>query len=94
MSRVFRFVPYVTQQDPGSEPEYSAECVAGDEEACGAQSGTWDGPETVDDWMREHMKETGHRHFRRSFVDFAELVPAARELPAGLEPAKAEQVRA
>lgn len=94
MSRVFRFVPYATQQDPMVEPEYSAECVAGDEGACGAQSGTWDAPKSADDWMRDHMKETGHRHFRRSFVDFAELVPVTRELPAGHEPAKAERGRA
>lgn len=89
---VFRYVSYTTRQDPTVEPEYSAYCVAGDEEACGAQSEKHDNPTDVDDWMRGHMKETGHMHFRRRFDDFAELT--VQGFPAGLEPARVERVRA
>ncbi|MEU2825905.1 hypothetical protein ABZ763_27490 [Streptomyces bacillaris] len=89
---VFRFQPYTTQQDLTVEPEYSAECVAGDDDSCGARSGTQHDSGSVDDWMRAHMKSTGHRYFRRSFEVFAELIPATA-LPAGLEPARVERVR-
>ncbi|MFF3553644.1 hypothetical protein ACFYXL_09540 [Streptomyces tsukubensis] len=94
MSRaVFRFEPYTTRQDETVEPEYSAVCVSGDEEACGAASGVRGSALDVDDWMRGHMTETAHRHFKRSFDDYAELLPTS-ELPAGLEPARVRRVKA
>jgi hypothetical protein len=96
---VYRFVNYTTRQDPTVEPEYSAECVAGDEQPCGATSGTHAHPTDVEDWMRTHLKETRHRHFRRRIDDFAELVPTdgppdglPNSLPDGLEPAKVDRV--
>lgn len=75
MSRIFRFKDFTTRRDPLSEPQCWATCSGEDEEPCGAESerGTdWD---DADDWMRDHMRETGHRNFKRSLVDFAELVP-------------------
>ncbi|MGW7363592.1 DUF7848 domain-containing protein [Streptomyces sp. NPDC054841] len=90
--RVFRYQPFTTQQDQTVEPEYSAECAAGIDEPCGVRSGICHDADSVDGWMRAHMKETGHRQFRRSFVDFSELVPA-QVLPSGLELARAERAR-
>ncbi|MFZ3471478.1 hypothetical protein ACODT4_20835 [Streptomyces sp. 2.9] len=81
MTRTFRFQDYTTRQDPASEPEYSAVCVStdqGDDEeaaACIAGSGPVASALSVDNWMRDHLRDTGHRHFRRSFDDFAELLP-------------------
>ncbi|MEU5342993.1 hypothetical protein AB0H18_19510 [Streptomyces sp. NPDC020766] len=43
--------------------------------------------------MRDHMKDTGHRNFRRRFDDFAELTPTDG-LPAELEPPHVEPVKA
>ncbi|WP_443048055.1 DUF7848 domain-containing protein [Streptomyces sp. NBC_00252] len=87
---LLRYVPYTTRQDPTVEPEYSAYCVAGDEEACGAQSEKRDNPTDVDDWMRGHMKVTGHMHFRRRFEDFAELTVSG--MPTDLQPAHVKRV--
>lgn len=88
--KILRWVPFTTRQDPTVEPEWSASCVAGAEEACGAESGTHYNPDDVDDWMRDHMKVTGHMHFRRSFVDFAELTVAG--MPIDLQPAQVTRV--
>ncbi|MFI1888699.1 DUF7848 domain-containing protein [Streptomyces jumonjinensis] len=89
---VFRFEPYTTRQDDTVEPEYRAVCVAGDEEPCGAVSGVRGSAVEVDDWMRRHMAESKHHHFKRSFDDYAELLPTS-ELPAELEPARVKRVR-
>lgn len=85
-----RWVPYTTRQDPTVEPEYSASCVAGAEKPCGAKSKTHDNPTDVDDWMRNHMRQTGHMHFRRRFDDFAEL--AVSGMPTDLQPAQVMRV--
>ncbi|MGW1772509.1 DUF7848 domain-containing protein [Streptomyces sp. NPDC002104] len=82
MKRSFRFQDFTTRQDPASAPEYSALCVSSDQDdeqaaACLAASGPMGSATSVDDWMRAHLKDTEHRHFRRSFDDFAELLPAA-----------------
>jgi hypothetical protein len=91
MSRaVFRYVPYATRQDSTVEPEYSAYCVAGDEKSCGADSGIRSEANDVDDWMRGHMRETGHMHFRRRFDDFAELTVSG--MPTDLQPARVKRV--
>lgn len=90
---VFRYKRYTTRQDQTVEPEYSAHCVAGDEEPCRADSGVRSDANDVDDWMRDHMKDTGHRNFRRRFDDFAELTPTDG-LPAELEPPHVEPVKA
>lgn len=74
---VFRFEYFTTRQDLAVAPEYSAVCVSGADEACGEKSGPMDTADDVDHWMRRHMAGSRHRHFRRAFVDFAELVPAA-----------------
>ncbi|WP_406286538.1 hypothetical protein [Streptomyces sp. NBC_00209] len=74
--RVFRYVPFTIEQDGTAEPEYEARCVSGDETECGARSGTWTGPEPVEEWQRRHTQETGHRRYRRNFGDYAVLRPA------------------
>jgi hypothetical protein len=89
--KLLRWVPFTTRQDPAVEPEYSAACVSGAEEACGVKSETHNNPTDVDDWMRGHMRETGHMHFRRRFDDFAELT--VEGLPTDLQPARVERVR-
>ncbi|MCX4910164.1 hypothetical protein [Streptomyces sp. NBC_00878] len=89
--QIFRYENYTTRQDPTVEPEYSAECV-GDQQACGEKSGKRSAANDVDDWMREHMRDAGHRHFRRSFEDFAELELTAG-IPTALEPARFQRPR-
>ncbi|MFK0175633.1 hypothetical protein ACIQVR_06675 [Streptomyces xanthochromogenes] len=61
-----------------TEPEYAAVCVSGETESCLERSGHRIDPVIVDEWMRKHMTETGHLNYRRTFVDFAELVPTAQ----------------
>lgn len=87
---VFRFVHFTTRQDPTVTPEYSAACVAGAEDPCGAKSEGFDNPTEVDDWMRSHMRDTGHMHFRRTFEDFAELTVSG--MPTDLQPAQVRRV--
>ncbi|WP_327254106.1 DUF7848 domain-containing protein [Streptomyces sp. NBC_01244] len=90
---IFRFEDYTTRQDPKVKPEYRAVCESGEVELCGAKSETEDSAADVDDWMRDHMQATGHRCFRRTFEDFAELLPT-EELRKELEPAKVQRVTA
>lgn len=100
MNRTFRFKDYTTRTDPEVLPEYSAVCHSTDpprdaaeddvEEAlCLSSSGGFESAVEADDWMRQHMRDTGHRYFRRSIEDCAELLPSA-----ALEPAHAERVTA
>lgn len=94
MKIVFRYVPYKTAQDPGTEPTYEAQCVSGDDKNCNEKSGVWITPHPVEVWMDAHLKETGHRYYRRSFHDNAIMEPVAGvvaepvALPADLEPAR------
>ncbi|MEU4356222.1 DUF7848 domain-containing protein [Streptomyces virginiae] len=93
MTRTFRFQNYTTRQDPATDPEYGAVCISTDSQddsdaaACLAASGPMASALSVDDWMRDHLRDPDHRHFRRSFDDFAEFL-STREL------AGAEQVTA
>lgn len=73
--RVFRYVPFSVEQDATAEPEYEARCVSGDETECGAESGTYNDPGSVEEWQRRHTQETGHRRYRRNFGDYAVLRP-------------------
>uniref|UniRef100_A0AAU2V6U1 DUF7848 domain-containing protein n=1 Tax=Streptomyces sp. NBC_00003 TaxID=2903608 RepID=A0AAU2V6U1_9ACTN len=86
---ILRYEKWTTRQDPTVEPEYRARCVSGEERYCTATSGKHLSADEADDWMRDHMRQTGHRHFRRSFDDFAELLPTDR-----LQPARARRVTA
>lgn len=96
MNRHFRFKNFTTRTDPETLPEFSAICHSTDpahggeddveESLCLASSGGFGSAEEADDWMRQHMRETGHRHFRRSFEDYAEL------FPTDAHPAHAERV--
>ena len=63
--RVFRYVPYVIAQDAGAAPEYTARCVSGDEEDCGAESGLCGHPAEVEEWQRRHTQRTRHLRYRR-----------------------------
>lgn len=99
MNRTFRFQNFTTREDPAMLPEYSATCNSTDppggtddeseESLCLNSSGGFATAEEADDWMRRHMRETGHQYFRRSFEDYAELLPAD-----ALEPAHVERVTA
>ncbi|MFE5673826.1 hypothetical protein ACFQ7B_00450 [Streptomyces erythrochromogenes] len=98
MNRTFRFKNFTTREDPETLPEYSAICHSTDpqdvegeaEEAlCLDSSGGFATAEEADNWMRQHMRKTGHRHFRRSFEDYAELLPTDE-----LEPARVARVTA
>jgi hypothetical protein len=59
-----------------------------------AQSGEWITPHPVEVWMANHLKETGHRNYRRAFHDNAVMEPPEgvvvepKGLPAELEPAR------
>jgi len=75
--RISRFIPFAITQDPGTEPEYEARCVSGDEEGCDAVSGPCADPATVEEWQRTHTQETLHTRYRRSFADYAVLEPQA-----------------
>ncbi|WP_238782801.1 hypothetical protein [Streptomyces monomycini] len=69
-------MPFTITQDMSAEPEYEARCVAGDEAECGAASGTHHDPGPVEEWQRKHTQNTGHRRYRRTFGDYAELQPS------------------
>jgi hypothetical protein len=70
---VMRFLPYRIEQDVAAAPLYEAVCVCGDSEDCGEESGQWLTPHPVEVWMRAHRGDTGHRRFRRAFVDYADV---------------------
>jgi hypothetical protein len=80
--RVFRYAPYTVEQDGTAEATYEAECVSGDVIECGAESGPHHDPQPVEEWMRRHTQDAGHRRFLRIFSDYAVLRPPAE--PAGL----------
>ncbi|MEV4505573.1 NUDIX hydrolase [Streptomyces klenkii] len=73
MSRTFKFEPFTIVQDEAVWPEYTAECAAGDEEECGERSGRFLNRADVEDWMFGHARDTGHRPFRRTFTDYADV---------------------
>lgn len=75
MGSVMRFRPFSIQQDPESCPEYEAVCT-GESRDCGEKSAAWITPHPVEVWMVSHTAETGHRHYRRTFTDFAVTDPA------------------
>ncbi|MEU8955804.1 hypothetical protein AB0C93_16025 [Streptomyces sp. NPDC048518] len=87
--RVFRYVPFVIEQDQSAEPEYEARCVSGDETECGAESGSYGAPEPVEEWQRRHTQETRHRRYRRNFGDYAVLRPLRG--PAALSGAREDE---
>ncbi|MFE1175865.1 hypothetical protein [Streptomyces sp. NPDC058773] len=75
--RAFRYVPFTIEQDTTAEPEYEARCVSGHDVECGAQSGTYSDPGSVEEWQRKHTQESGHRRYRRNFGDYAVMRPPA-----------------
>ncbi|MER5260416.1 hypothetical protein [Streptomyces sp. NPDC002855] len=89
LARLYRWETFSTRQDLAVMPEYNAVCVSGADKACLAKSPTCGHAEDADDWMRAHLRETGHVHFRRVFTDFAELLETDQ-----LEPARVKRVRA
>ncbi|WP_051851978.1 hypothetical protein [Streptomyces sp. NRRL F-5650] len=72
---VLRFVDYKATSDPAGESVWSAVCVSGEEKDCGATSRELGGEEVAIAWMAEHCAETGHNRFKRSFSDYALVVP-------------------
>ncbi len=73
----YRFRNYTISRDETAAPEYGAVCVTGDDADCGASSGEQVTPEEVEKWLMGHMRETGHKRFRRSFADYADIDPGA-----------------
>ncbi|MEC4017553.1 DUF7848 domain-containing protein [Streptomyces sp. H27-D2] len=88
MRAIMRYIPFTTLQDLEALPEYTIECVSGDEESCGEKSGTYTEPARVEEWMRRHTQETRHQNYRRTFTDFAIMAPFE------LEPARVARVKA
>jgi hypothetical protein len=74
-SRVFRYVEYLTRQDPTGELSWGVECVTGDEKDCGASSGPLVGEVPAIRWMSNHTAATGHNRYRRTFTDYAVTEP-------------------
>lgn len=75
MGKILVFVTFKTVVDKSSPAEYGATCVVGTEKDCGAESGIKDEAEDVELWMDEHLKQTGHRRFRRYFSEYVEKTP-------------------
>ncbi|MGW1091479.1 DUF7848 domain-containing protein [Streptomyces sp. NPDC002596] len=73
--RVFRYVEYLTCQDPTGELSWAVECVSGDESDCGASSGPMTGETPAIRWMSNHTASTGHNRYRRTFTDYALTEP-------------------
>ncbi|MEV0267018.1 hypothetical protein AB0I49_37550 [Streptomyces sp. NPDC050617] len=74
MSRIYRYVPWSIVQDSATYPEYRADCVTGADEDCGEMIRAG-GPDWVEEWMRRHTQDTGHRDYRRTVTDYALLEP-------------------
>lgn len=77
MSRaVYRFVEFTITQDSTACPEFSAICVSGDEEDCGASSGFLNSMDDVTEWMRKHAQDNqGHWRYERTCTDYAVMEP-------------------
>ncbi|GAA3483617.1 hypothetical protein GCM10018966_081490 [Streptomyces yanii] len=73
--RVFRYVEYLTCQDPTGELSWAVECVSGDESDCAASSGPMAGETPAIRWMSNHTASTGHNRYRRTFTDYALTEP-------------------
>lgn len=68
---VFRYVEYLTRQDPTGELSWAVECVSGEEKDCEASSGPMIGETPAVRWMSNHTAATGHNRYRRTFTDYA-----------------------
>ncbi|MEV0267021.1 hypothetical protein AB0I49_37565 [Streptomyces sp. NPDC050617] len=75
MSRIYRYVPWSIVQDPATYPEYRADCVTGEDKDCGEMIRAG-GPDWVEEWMRRHTQDTGHRDYRRTVTNCALLEPS------------------
>ncbi len=71
----FRYVPYAVTRDPLACTEVSARCVSGDEAECGAESAVHVRPDAVTEWVRQHVQQTGHRRYRRSYGQYIVMEP-------------------
>ncbi len=78
LTRTFRFRRYDLHPDPTASPLWGAVCVTHsdppDEDAPerGALSGDWDAEARADQWIAEHMRDTGHANYQyiqRSYVN-------------------------
>lgn len=78
--RTFHSARFAIERDETSEALYEAECVSGEANGCGAESGPQHGPGPVGEWMRQHARETGHRRYLRIFSDYV-VMRSQGELP-------------
>jgi hypothetical protein len=72
---VFRFRNYTIMPDSSGLPTYVAVCVSGAEEECGDSSSERTGIAEVDRWIAEHVRDTGHVRFRRTYANYAVAEP-------------------
>lgn len=66
-----------------ASPTYEAECASGDAVECGAESGPHHGPGPVEEWMRGHAQDTGHRRYLRIYSDYAIMRPPSAAADGG-----------
>lgn len=72
--RTFRFRNYVIRAESDSPKLYSVACVTDKEASCDAHKETTD-LEAIDRWIAEHVRDTGHEHFRRTFSELVTATP-------------------
>ncbi|MEY9941275.1 hypothetical protein ABH932_005863 [Streptacidiphilus sp. MAP5-52] len=73
--RRFRFREYLIAPDGAAMPEFGAECVSGEAADCGAESGVMLGLAEVERWIAEHVRDTGHSHYRRTAGEYVTASP-------------------
>jgi hypothetical protein len=69
--KLYRFVPYTARRDDTAEVAFTAVCVTGEDEDCGAASGNLGDEDAVTKWMAEHFRDTEHPRFQRTASDYA-----------------------
>lgn len=62
------------EHDLLTEIQFSTACANKD---CDAESGPQKSQNEQIVWMTQHVKDTGHRHYKRTCVDHALLIPRA-----------------
>ncbi|MFJ5301104.1 hypothetical protein [Streptomyces sp. NPDC088350] len=72
--RTYRFRNYNIRADSDSPKLYSAACVTDKGAPCDAHKETIE-PEAIERWIAEHVRDTGHEHFRRTFSELVTATP-------------------
>lgn len=72
--RTYRFRNYNIHADSDSPKLYVAACVTDRESACDAHKESTE-QAAIDRWIAEHVRDTGHQHFRRTFSELVTATP-------------------